>query len=239
MELITRYGLPADDADQLREIVELVASDPHAPTTVRAPRGIVEDHLADSLVGLELPEIRTASRIADLGSGAGFPGVPLAIALPDARVSLVESASRKRDFIARLATACGATNAEAVHARVEEWHAGIGSCDAVVARALSAPDVVAEYAAPLLRTGGTLVLWRGRRDPEAEAAGARAAAVLGLEVGRITPVHPYPGAEHRHLHVYTKAAATPVRFPRRPGVARKRPLGGRKSKEIPGSGNAV
>ncbi len=220
-------------------IIELVGSDPHAPTTVRTPQGIVEDHLADSLVGLELPEIRTASRIADLGSGAGFPGLPLAVALPDARVSLIESASRKRDFIARVAAGCGATNAEAIHTRAEEWRAGVGSCDAVVARALSAPDVVAEYAAPLLRTGGTLVLWRGRRDPDAEAAGARAASALGLVVGRITPVHPYAGAEHRHLHVFTKAAATPARFPRRSGVARKRPLGGRKSEEIPGNGDAI
>ncbi len=238
-ELIARYGLPGTAADQLRTIVELIASDPHAPTTVRTPKGIVEDHLADSLVGLELPEIRAASQIADLGSGAGFPGLPLAIALPDARVSLIESASRKRDFIARVATACGATNTEAIHARAEEWRAGAGTCEAVVARALSAPDVVAEYAAPLLRTGGALVLWRGRRDPEAEAAAARAALALGLVVGRIIPVHPYPGAEHRHLHVFTKAAPTPPRFPRRPGVARKRPLGGRKSEEIPGNDDAI
>ena len=237
--LVTRYNLPAGAADQLRALVELVATDPHAPTTVRTPRGIIEDHLADSLVGLELPEIRAASRIADLGSGAGFPGLPLAIALPAAWVSLIESASRKSDFIARAAAACGAGNTEALHVRAEEWRAGIGSCDVVVARALSAPDVVAEYAAPLLRTGGTLVLWRGRRDSDAEAAGARAAADLGLVVGRVTPVHPYPGAEHRHLHVFTKATATPDRFPRRPGVARKRPLGGRKSKEIPGNGDAV
>ena len=105
--LVTRYSLPAGAADQLRALVELVATDPHAPTTVRTPRGIIEDHLADSLVGLELPEIRAASRIADLGSGAGFPGLPLAIALPAAWVSLIESASRKSDFIARAAAACG------------------------------------------------------------------------------------------------------------------------------------
>jgi 16S rRNA (guanine527-N7)-methyltransferase len=238
-DLVARYHLPDAAADQLRELVEVVAADPHAPTTVRTPRGIIEDHLADSLVGLEQPEIRAASRIADLGSGAGFPGLPLAIALPATTVSLIESASRKRDFIASAAAACGVGNAEAIRVRAEEWRAGIGSCDVVVARALSAPDVVAEYAAPLLRTGGTLVLWRGRRDSDAEAAGARAAADLGLVLGRVTPVHPYPGAEHRHLHLFTKASATPGRFPRRPGVARKRPLGGRKSKEIPGNGDAV
>ena len=109
-ELIARYGLPADaggrDSEQL---VAVVATDPHAPTTVRTPRGIVDDHLADSLVGLELAgDPGSLPRSADLGSGAGFPGLPLAIALPGARVSLIESASRKCDFIASAATACRA-----------------------------------------------------------------------------------------------------------------------------------
>jgi 16S rRNA (guanine527-N7)-methyltransferase len=238
-ELTGRYGLPGTSNERLRALVELVATDPHAPTTVRAPRGIVEDHLADSLVGLEVPEIRAASRLADLGSGAGFPGLPLAIALPGTRVTLVESASRKCKFIAKAAAASGVVNAGVVHDRAEGWRAGIGSCDVVVARALSAPDVVAEYAAPLLRVGGTLVLWRGRRDLDAEAGGARAAAQLGLAVGPVIAVDPYPGAEHRHLHVFMKEVVTPDRFPRRPGVARKRPLGVRKSEEIPGNGDAI
>ena len=238
-ELVRRYGLPGPAADQFRALVESVVADPHAPTTVRTPRAVVRDHLADSLVGLDLPEMRAASRIADLGSGAGFPGLPIAIALPAATVTLIESAARKCAFITRAAAECGVENAHAIHARAEEWRAGIATCDAVTARALSSPDVVAEYAAPLLRLGGTLVLWRGRRDLEAEAAGARAATALGLAVGPVMPVHPYVGAEHRHLHIFTKVAPTPDRFPRRPGVARKRPLGRRKSKEIPGNGNAI
>ena len=76
-------------------LLELVAGDPEAPTTVTERDGILRDHLADSLVALELPEVRAATAIADLGAGAGFPGLPLAIALPDARVSLVESNGRK------------------------------------------------------------------------------------------------------------------------------------------------
>jgi 16S rRNA (guanine527-N7)-methyltransferase len=82
-----------------------------------------------------------------------------------------------------------------------------------------------EYAAPLLRIGGSLVVWRGRRDPEAEAAGARAASELGLEVREPESVDPYPGAEHRYLHLVLKVKETPCGFPRREGVARKRPLG--------------
>ena len=102
---------------------------------------------------------------------------------------------------------------------------GSGCCDLVTARALAPLAVVAEYAAPLLALGGTLVAWRGRRDPVDEAAAGRAAAELGLEAREPIHVEPYPGALHRHLHVMVKVAPTPDRFPRRPGVARKRPLG--------------
>src|SRR5437588_213070 len=80
-----------------------------------------------------------------------------------------------------------------------------------------------EYAAPLLRVGGTLVAWRGRRDREAEAAAVRAAERLGLEVGEVRRVRPFPGAEHRHLHLMLKVIETPRGFPRRPGIAAKRP----------------
>ena len=207
-------------------LVERVAGDPEAPTTVTDRAGILRDHLADSLVALELPEVRAATAIADLGAGAGFPGLPLAIALPDATVSLVESNGRKCAFIAAAIEAGSVANAAAVHARAESWPQGLGSCDLVTARALAPLAVVAEYAAPLLAMGGWLVAWRGRRDPDDEAAGARAAAELGLDPGAVTRVEPYPGALHRHLHLMHKVAPTPDRFPRRPGMARKRPLGG-------------
>jgi 16S rRNA (guanine527-N7)-methyltransferase len=225
-ELASRYELPGNAAAQLEALLSIIEGDPRAPTTVRDPEGIVDDHLADSLVALELEPVRSASEISDLGAGAGFPGLPLAIALPDARTRLVESNSRKCEFIARAVDACGLDNADVIHARVERWSEGIGSSDLVTARALASPDVVAEYAAPLLRRGGSLVIWRGQRDPEAEAAGERAAAQLGLHVQEPLRVTPYEGTEHRYLHVMSKMTDTPPRFPRRPGIAQKRPLGG-------------
>ena len=99
--------------------------------------------------------------------------------------------------------------------------------DGVAARSDTRAElvVVAEYAAPLLRIGGTLVAWRGQRDPIEETMGASAAAELGLEPLDAVAVKPYPEVLHRHLHVMVKVAATPPRFPRRPGVARKHPLG--------------
>jgi 16S rRNA (guanine527-N7)-methyltransferase len=223
--LVRRHDLPHRAAAQLRTLLETLEADEHAPTTVRAPAEALHVHLADSLVGLELPEIRAATTIADLGAGAGFPGLALAIALPAASVTLVESSARKCSFIRAAAAAAGLANAEVVAERAESWRAGIGRCDVVTARALAPLGVIAEYAAPLLSEGGVLVAWKGRRDPEEERVGAAAAAELGLTVEAVRGVLPYTDAEHRHLHVLRKLAPTPTRFPRRPGMARKRPLG--------------
>jgi 16S rRNA (guanine527-N7)-methyltransferase len=223
--LAERWALPDGAGEQLRVLHRLLVEDPLAPTAVRDPIKVLDDHLADSLVALDLAQIRSATALADLGSGAGVPGLPLAIALPGAHVALVESAGRKCAFIERAVARCGVANATAVHARAEAWPEGIGAFDVVSARALAPLDVVAEYAAPLLRLGGTLVAWRGRRDQVAEDAAARAAAKLGLESLPIRVVHPYPGAQSRHLYLMSKVMNTPAGFPRRPGMARKRPLG--------------
>jgi 16S rRNA (guanine527-N7)-methyltransferase len=225
--LADRYGLADGTIAQLRELHRLLVEDPLAPTAVRDPVKVIDDHLSDALVALDLDEVRSAARIADLGSGAGVPGLPLAISMPRAEVSLVESASRKTAFLKRAVVACEVTNARVVHARAEAWPEGIASFDVVTARALAPLEVVVEYAAPLLVLGGTLVAWRGRRDPAAEGVAARAATEVGLEPGRVVPVKPYPAAQSRHLHLMSKVMQTPRGFPRRPGMALKRPLGTR------------
>lgn len=224
-ELAVRYGLPGSAAGQLLALLDLVRDDRQAPTTVRDPKAALDDHLADSLVALELEPVRAARMVADIGSGAGFPGLPLAIALPHTRVALVESSSRKCAYLNRAVRACSAQNASVACTRVEDWRDGIGRCDLVTARAVAHPAVVAEYAAPLLKLGGAVVIWRGRRDPEAEDAATRAARELGLEVQAPVAVHPYARASNRNLHLMFKVRETPARFPRRAGVAVKRPLG--------------
>ena len=225
-DLTARFHLPEPAEAQLTELTAMVSADRGAPTTLHEPRRVIDDHIADSLVALELDHVPWMSgTIADLGAGAGFPGLPLAVALPAAQVVLVESNTRKCDFLRATIRRLGLDNVEIERARAEQWLAGLGACDVVVARALAALPVVAEYAAPLLRTGGALVAWRGRRDPVDETMGAIAAAELGLEPLDVVSVAPYQDARHRHLHVMVKIAPTPPRFPRRPGVARKHPLG--------------
>ena len=188
--------------------------------------------MADSLSGLAVPELASARRLADVGAGAGFPGLALAIALPRADIDLIESGGRKTAVIARLAQAARLPKARAVNARAEEWAAtpaavggGGEAYDAVVVRAVAALPVLAEYAAPLLRIHGVMVAWKGARSAEEESAGRVAADALGLEPRDVLRVEPFEGARERHLHVYRKLAPTPARYPRRPGMAVKRPLG--------------
>jgi 16S rRNA (guanine527-N7)-methyltransferase len=223
--LAERFQLGPEAAEQLDDLLTLVARNEGVPTTVREPQRVLEDHLADSLVALDLDHVHWDGRIADLGAGPGFPGLPLAIARPQAQMALVESNARKCQFLEQMVRRIGLRNVEVVRSRAEQWHDGLGACDVVVARALAALAVVAEYAAPLLCVGGMLVAWRGQRDRVEETIAASAAAELGLEPLDPIAVKPYPEALHRHLHVMVKVRATPPRFPRRPGVARKHPLG--------------
>ena len=153
----------------------------------------------------------------------------LAVALPTARVDLIEAARRKCEVIERLRLAAGAANARALPARAEEVGAGEGreAYDAVTVRAVDSLAVLVEYAAPLLRVGGVLVAWKGAVDRNEQRAGDGAAELLGLDPAGVRRVEPSEGAERRHLHVYRKTLATPDGFPRRPGMAHKRPLPGR------------
>jgi 16S rRNA (guanine527-N7)-methyltransferase len=222
-ELLARYELPHDTADSLAVLLELLAT-AEAPTAVQDPLEGLHVHIADSLAGLEVEEIRRAEVIADLGAGAGLPGLVLAASLARARVFLVESVRRKCEFLRRAAGAMGLENVRVIWGRAEEWRDGIGLCDVVCARALAALPVLCEYAAPLLQEEGVLVAWKGAVD-DVEAADAHAAAAhLGLAIEPARTVVPFAGSLRRSLHVVRKIAPTPPEFPRRPGMATKRPL---------------
>jgi 16S rRNA (guanine527-N7)-methyltransferase len=209
-------------------VLDALAREPDPHTTVSDPEQAVDIHVADSLSGLEIPEVRAASWIADVGSGAGFPGLVLAVALPRARVDMIESVSRKCAVIDRLTHAAGLDNelVRAMPMRAEERAAwgGREGYDVVTARAVAALPVLVEYASPLLAVGGVFVAWKGARGSDEEARGAEAAAELGLEPEAVVEVKPWPEARDRHLVVYRKVSPAPNRFPRRPGMAAKRPL---------------
>jgi 16S rRNA (guanine527-N7)-methyltransferase len=222
--LASRYGLPAGADQRLAALLDRVATEPSAITAVRDPAQGVDVHVADSLVALDLPAVRDANRIADLGSGGGFPGLVLAIALPHAQIALVESVRRKCAFLTAAAAELELTNVDVVNTRAESWDEGMGAQDLVAARALAPLTVIVEYAAPLLALGGFLVAWKGRLEPSEEADSRAAAAALGMTAPAIVPVEPFPVAHDRRLYLSSKVRETPAGFPRRPGTARKRPI---------------
>lgn len=211
---------------RLRKVLDLLAEDRASLSSITDERAWLV-HVEDSLTGLEVGELAAAARIADIGSGAGFPGLVLAVALPKARVDLIESVGRKCDFMRRAIAAAGISNARVLESRSEELAIGEGRefYDAVSARAVGRLSTLAELASPLLREGGVLVAWKGRRDPDEEAQLDRAASHLAMQPERILDVGDQAGSKHRHLHVIRKSGPTPPGLPRRPGIAKKRPRG--------------
>lgn len=223
-ELATRWQIPAAGVAALAALLEVLAEDDAAPTTVRDPARALDTHVTDALAGLAVPELDRAVRVADIGAGAGIPGLVLAAARPGLRVTEVESTGRKCAFMERLIGRMGLANATVVCSRAESWASGFGACEAVTARALAPLPVLVEYAAPLLTDGGALVAWKALPDHAEVADGDHAADVLGLAPARITPAPTFRGADHRNLYVYLKVRSLPNGYPRRPGMARKYPL---------------
>ena len=208
-------------------VLELLREERASVSSVTEPDRAWRVHVADSLTGLEFEQLRYAARIADIGSGAGFPGLVLAVALPDAQVDLIESVGRKCDFIERAVAAAGIANAQVINARSEELAVGEAreAYAAVTARAVGRLSTLAELASPLLKEDGALVAWKGKRNPEEEAQLANAADQLAMQPEQILHVGPFAGSEHRHLHLLRKAGPTPADLPRRAGMAKKRPRG--------------
>lgn len=211
---------------RLETVLELLAAERASVSSVTDDRAW-KVHVEDSLTGLDVPELREATRIADVGAGAGFPGLVLAVALPDAQVDLIESISRKTAFITAAAEAASIPNATAITTRAEDLARTDAreSYDVITFRAVARLSTIAELASPLLKEKGVMVAWKGKRDAEEEAELARAAEELSMSPEQILDVGHRAGSEHRHLHVVRKSGATPPSLPRKPGLAKKRPKG--------------
>ena len=219
-------GLDSAARTRLETVLALLAEERASVSSVVDDRAW-QVHVTDSLTGLELGDLRRAERIADVGAGAGFPGLVLAVALPGARVDLVESVGRKCEFARRAVAAAGIANATVLNLRSEDLAVGEGreAYDVVTARAVGRLSTLAELASPLLKPNGVLVAWKGKRDAEEEEQLANASDSLAMHPEQILDVGNRAGSEHRHLHLIRKSGPTPTTLPRNPGIAKKRPKG--------------
>ena len=219
-------GLDGAARAKLETILALLAEEKASVSSVVDERAW-QVHVADSLTGLEVGELRRAKRIADVGAGAGFPGLVLAVALSGAQVDLVESVGRKCEFMRQAIAAAEIPNATVLNTRSEDLASTDGreAYDAVTARAVGRLSTLAELGSPLLKPNGVLVAWKGKRDPDEEEQLENAAEALAMRAEQILDVGDRAGSKHRHLHVIRKTGPTPANLPRKPGIAKKRPKG--------------
>jgi 16S rRNA (guanine527-N7)-methyltransferase len=211
---------------KLETVLELLAAERASVSSVVDERAW-QVHVIDSLTGLEVAALREAKRIGDVGAGAGFPGLVLAVALAGAQIDLIESVGRKCEFMRHAIASAGIANASVLNTRSEDLAAREGreAYDAVTARAVGRLSTLAELASPLLKPNGVLVAWKGRRDTNEENQLEHAAEALAMRPETILDVGDRAGSQHRHLHVIRKAGPTPENLPRNPGIAKKRPKG--------------
>ena len=196
-------------------------------TGMAVPDDIERLHFLDSLSVLDVEGVASARIMADVGSGAGIPALVLAIALPDVQISALESQRKKCGFIESAVGELGLANVTVHCARIEEYARADGRAayDVVVSRAVGTLSLVAEYSLPLLRLGGVMVAMKGRVSNQERIHGLRALDILGAEAFDEVRLQPFAGAENRWAYVARKSRRTPDRYPRRPGVPAKRPLG--------------
>jgi len=188
-------------------------------------------HFLDSiscLVALPQACLRAGAQVVDVGTGAGFPGVPIKIICPGVSLTLVEATRKKVAFLEHLVARLQLRGVEVIHARAEELGRQVGHrerYDLALARAVAEMPTLAEYLLPLVRVGGTALAQKGEGGPAEVHTAEEAIRILGGHVRRLVPVDLHGLAETRYLVLVDKVAATPDRYPRRPGVPAKRPLG--------------
>ncbi len=196
-------------------------------TAIRSPEEIRAKHFLDSLTCLIAMRDTPTERVVDVGTGAGFPGIPLKIACPAMRLTLVESVGKKADFCRHVVEALNLDNVSVVQERAEELGQLSGHrerYDWAIGRAVAIMPVLAEYLLPLVRVGGRILAMKGASGPPEAQSAERAMRLLGGHLRQLIPVA-LPGvAEERYLVIADKIAATPRQYPRRVGLPAKKPL---------------
>lgn len=229
-DLKTLYSLDENQVAGLDKLLKLLkTSGDRGLTAVTDDLNIVRFHFFDSLSLLSVDELLLASKAIDVGSGAGFPGLPLALAKPGMQFTLLDASSRKCAFLRAAVAALALQNVDVVNAR-SEAAASTGLRDAfdvALARAVGPLSTVIEYTLPFVRAGGVAILQRGAGKPGDDKIASQVAAELNSSFSRSLPVFPYPDAKNLNVWIFHKNGATPARFPRKAGLARKRPLNGR------------
>jgi 16S rRNA (guanine527-N7)-methyltransferase len=199
-------------------------------TAITDREGVLVRHFLDSLSCFKVllwADLAAGARVIDVGTGAGFPGLPLKIVCPGMRLTLLEATRKKVTYLEHMVRELGLRDVEVVHGRAEELGhspAHREGHDWALARAVGEMATLAEYLLPLVRVGGTMLAQKGEAAAVEVQASEAAVTALGGRVRQLVPVELRGLAETRHLVVVDKVASTPDRYPRRPGMPKKRPI---------------
>jgi 16S rRNA (guanine527-N7)-methyltransferase len=196
-------------------------------TAIRDEKGIRTKHFLDSFSCVLAWKANPPANLIDVGTGAGFPGIPLKIIYPHTKVTLVESVGKKAMFCQHIVRLLGLDGVDVINARAEDLGQMRDHREAYdwgVARAVANMRVLAEYLLPLVHVGGRMLAQKGESGPAEVHSAENAIKLLGGEVRQLIPVT-LPGVvEERHLVLVDKIATTPPGYPRKPGVPTKKPL---------------
>jgi 16S rRNA (guanine527-N7)-methyltransferase len=196
-------------------------------TAVDEPEMIRTKHFLDSLTCYQVMQDTPMERVIDLGTGAGFPGLPLKIIFPRMRLTLVDSVRKKTDFCQYIVDQIGLTEVEIIQDRAENIGQNAAhreKYDWAVARAVAIMPILMEFLLPLAAIGGKVLAMKGENAPAETQNAENAIKVLGGHIQNLMPVS-LPGvADQRYLVVVDKVAATPQKYPRRVGAPAKKPL---------------
>jgi 16S rRNA (guanine527-N7)-methyltransferase len=196
-------------------------------TAIRDSESIRTKHFLDSFSCVLAWKANPPSRLIDVGTGAGFPGIPLKILYPSLKLTLVESVGKKVTFCQHIVRVLGLEQVEVIQARAEDLGQDAKhreKYDCALARAVANLNVLSEYLIPLAKVGGTMLAQKGESGPAEAQSAERAMKVLGGKLKQLIPVN-LPGVvDDRYLILVDKVSATPPKYPRKPGVAAKQPL---------------
>jgi 16S rRNA (guanine527-N7)-methyltransferase len=196
-------------------------------TAIRDIDGIRTRHFLDSLSLLQVLPASGSLRVVDVGTGAGFPGIPLKIMLPAIHLTLVESIGKKANFCQLVVDELGLSDVRVLNTRAEELARQSGhreGYDFALARAVAGMPILAEYLLPLVKVGGTMVAQKGSSAHAESQSAVRAFNMLGASLEKVIPVE-LPGvSDERYLVVVRKSSPTPALYPRPAGAPVKKPL---------------
>ena len=196
-------------------------------TAIRDSESIRTKHFLDSFSCVLAWKASPPNQLIDVGTGAGFPGIPLKILYPNLKLTLVESVGKKAMFCQHMVRVLGLEHVDVIQARAEDLGQNMQhreKYDWAIARAVANLNVLSEYLIPLVKLGGAILAQKGESGPAEAQSAEEAMELLGGKLKQLIPVHLPSVAEDHYLIVVEKVAATPPKYPRKPGIPMKMPL---------------